>query len=537
MTISRRNLIAAAPATLLASSAIGRTVSDLTTARTGLRLLAGAYPITRDTVIRVDVALDPGAYFDLSAGATLKLLGHFSAPIGPVFIGAGRVDLSEGRTLEAYPEWWGAKPESGEDCIAALEACIAAHPVMRLGPHSYYVSRTFVIERHNRHIVGSVQRWLGPHTGTRIVLTGTGDVMRVGFLRRPGIINDFLQGVMVSDLQLTRARPATGTGHDAPAGLRLRYVLYADISRVWSTESINGFAIGGAVRTYLRDCSAFRSLRGGTPIFRGFACDGSLEIGAAGGNASLYLVDCNASTGGEPPLSESVGLLLEGAFADTFTTNFETSAIAVGVRLSGQAATLSPQKRRSGHANVRIVSAVLDQCTDVGIDVKNTSDYALIEFTDPYVASAPGARAAMLFENVRGLTTVRGGQFLGWTSESAAGIIANNSEGLDFDGLKLLQFRAPARFSNCSDLSLGLSINQPEGNSDGPAILLTDCGHALVKARVKGSPSAFTSGVMVAGNRTLSVDVIASGIREGTVGGLQRRVVTNQVQAHAVRAN
>jgi hypothetical protein len=535
VTISRRNLIAAASTSLLASSAVGSSVSDLEAAKSGLRLLPGAYAITRNTVIRVDVALDPGASFSIAAGATLKFLGHFAAPIGQVFTGPGRVDLSEGRTLEAYPEWWGARPESGQDCIAAMDACLAAHPIMRLGPHSYFVSRTLVVERHNRHIVGSVQRWLGPHTGTRIVLTGTGDVMRIGYLRRPGIINDFLQGVMVSDLQLTRDKPATGTGHGAPAGLRIRHALYADICRVWSTESINGFAIGGAVRTYLRDCSAFRSLRGGTPIFRGFACDGSTEIGAAGGNASLYLVDCNASTGGEPPLDECVGLLLDGAFADTYAANFETSGIAVGMRLSGQAGTLSRAKQRSGHANVRIIAPVLDQCTDVGIDVRDTSEYALLDFSDSYVASAPGARAAMRFENVRGQTTVRGGQCIGWTSESAAGIIANNSEGLDFEGLKLLQFRTPTRMTNCRDLSVGLSINQPEGKSNLPAIILTNCEDALVKVRIKGSPSAFSSGIAVTGTRTHSVNIISSAIRESTVGGVDRRVITSDTPSNAVR--
>lgn len=534
MTISRRHLITAGPASLLAAGSTAQTIANRIETSDGLRLAAGVHQIARDTVIRGDVVLDPGARFVIAAGATLRLLGHFAAPIGPVFSGPGRVELAEGRTLEAYPEWWGAEPESGRDCITAMEACLAAHPIMRLGPHSYYISRTLVIEKHSRHVVGSGQRWIGPHTGTRIVLTGTGDVLRIGTLRSPGVINDFLQGVMVSDLQLTRSAPANGSGHEAPAGLRIRYALFADVSRVWSKESINGFAIGGAVRTYLRDCNAFRSVKGGSSVFRGFACDGSIEIGAAGGNASVYLVDCVASTGGEPPLTESVGLLLDGAFADTYASNFETVGIAVGIRLSGQVATLSTAKRRSGHADVRIVAPVIDQCTELGIEVRDTSDHTLIDISDAYVACAPGSRAALSFSRARGQITIRGGQLIGWTSQSAIGILAEQSEGLDFSGIKLLQFRKPVRLTACRDLSLGLAVNQPEGSGDGPAVSLTDCAEALVTTRVKGAPGSFTAGILIAGPKTRALNITPSAIREDTVGGNDRRVTTSGVPTSAV---
>ncbi len=534
MTISRRHLIAAAPASLLAADAMTQTIGDRPEAATGLRLTAGLYPITRDTVIRGDVSLDPGARFTLAAGATLKFLGHFEAPIGPVFSGPGRVELAEGRTLEAYPEWWGAQPESGVDCIAAMEACHAAHPIMRLGPHSYYISRTLVIDRHSRHVRGSGQRWVGPHTGSRIVLTGSGDVMRIGSLRQPPTINDFLQGVMVSDLMLTRAGPASGSGHDAPAGLRIRYTLFADVSRVWSTESINGFAIGGAVRTYLRDCTAFRSVKSGSPVFRGFACDGLADIGAAGGNASIFLVDCNASIGGEPGLTESVGLLLDGAFADTFASNFETASMAVGIRLTGRASALSADKRRSGHVDVRILAPVIDQCTDVGIEVTDTSNHTLIDISDPYVAAGPAARAAMLFNGARGQTTVRGGQLIGWTSRNAVGLFGNESEGLDFSGLKLMQFKAPVRLTKCRDLNVALAINQPDGGNNGPAVVLADCAETLVATRVKGAPRSFTAGISVTGGETRSVDVKVAAIREDSVGGAERRVMFSGVPNGAV---
>ncbi|MEO5774417.1 MAG: hypothetical protein ABIQ32_09920 [Sphingomicrobium sp.] len=533
LPVSRRHLLAASPATLLAADAIAQTLGD-PGPQGVVRLQPGVHQVNRDTNIRSDVIVEPGARIAIAAGARLTLLGDFSAPIGHVFTGSGTVDLSRSRIIEAYPEWWGANPENEADSAAALEFCLAAHPVMQLGPHSYYISRTLVVDRSNRHIRGSGQRWIGAGTGTRLVLTGDGDVMRIGTLKRPGSINDFVQGVMVSDLQLTRARPPSGSGHDGAAGMRMRHVLFADISRVDSSENVNGFALGGAVRSYLRDCSAFRSVHGGSTVFRGYACDGHVEIGAAGGNASIILIDCNARTGGNPPLSECVGMLMDGAFADTTVTNFETGSVAVGMRLSGDASRLSESKRRSGHADVRILAPVLDQCTNVGIEISDTSDYTMLDISDAYVASAPGSRAAMSFDRVRGLTTVRGGQLIGWTAPGAVGIVATASEGLDISGVKLLQFTEPARFTRCRDLALDLAINQPEGKGRGPAVLLVDCGETKVAARIKGTAGAFAGGVRVTGSATRAVSVDAGSVRPESVGGGQNRVALTGVPSGAV---
>jgi len=122
----------------------------------------------------------------------------------------------------------------------------------------------------------------------------------------------------------------------------------------------------------------------------------------------------------------------------------------------------------------------------------------------------------------------------GWTSQSAVGILAEQSEGLDFSGIKLLQFRKPARLTACRDLSLGLAINQPEGGGDGPAVSLNDCAEALVTTRVKGAPASFTAGILVAGARTHALNITLSTIRDESVGGNNRRVVTAGVPASAV---
>lgn len=530
MNLSRRNLLAVTPAAALMSQSTAVAQGTIDGAG-GLLLRAGTHKVSGNRLIKGDVVLEPGARIELAPGSRLSILGDFAAPISQVFFGNGTVDLNQSRAIEAYPEWWGAVPEDGAaDCAPAIQACIAAHPITRLGAHSYFTGRTLVVDRSNRRIIGSGQRWTGPGGGTRIVLTVAGDVLRLGTVRRPASVNDYPQGLLVSDLQLTRSRPASGGGHEAASGLRARFVLMSEITRVDSAENVNGFAVTGAVRTFFRDCSAFRSPAGGDRArqFRGFACDGNTDIGLAGGNASLFFIDCNARTGGNPKLDENVGMLLDGAFADTLVSNFETAAVAVGIRLSGKASALPRPKQRTGFIDVRIVGPILDQCTQAGIEVSDTSDHALIDITDPYVAVAPGARAALSFSQSRGLLTVRGGQLVGWADQDLAGVEAIASDGLDLSGLKLLNLRRPVRMNRCRDLNLDIAINLPDGGAGGPAVHLNDCGEGLVKARVKGASGAFPAGVLVSGAQTGALSIDAAGISPVAVGGAAARLKTDR---------
>ena len=78
----------------------------------------------------------------------------------------------------------------------------------------------------------------------------------------------------------------------------------------------------------------------------------------------------------------------------------------------------------------------------------------MIDIADAYVTPAPGARATLSFERVRGLVTLRGGQLLGGLSPDTPGVLASDSEGIDIAGLKILDHRQPVRMSRCRDRSL-----------------------------------------------------------------------------------
>jgi hypothetical protein len=468
-------------------------------------LNAGVYRVASNLTVKGDLVLQPGACIEVAAGCTLAVLGAFLAPVSPVFLGAGRVDLNRSRTPVAYPEWFGAvSGASAVDCLPALRACLAAHPVMALRPADYWISDTFVIDRPFVRIWGSGHRGTDSVQGTRLLIqSATADVVRVGAAQPPGSVNAFLQNVDLRWMELGRTVPTDPRGR-LPAGLRVQYVLFCHFEGLSAREHSVGFQVTGAVRTRLRDCVAFRSITGrsGGPFY-GFRLGGTEAIGLAGANGSVFVDDCNVSIGGAPDLTDSVGLLLEGGFADTFVTAFEATSLATGIRIDGQTALLGGRER-SGHANLHLRSPVIDQCLSCGIDLRDTSPFALIDITDPYVAVAPWADAAIRLGGCQGVMTIVGGQLIGRSAARNAkvvGLSALRSSGLDATGLKIADFANPVSFEECTGFRIQGQVHNAmnsggSGNSAaGAAVLLKECRQGMVQMRISGLAGAFETGV------------------------------------------
>ena len=73
----------------------------------------------------------------IASGKTLQINGTFSAPRITCFMGEGAAAFGAGACVEAYPEWWGARPDSapgmhgtiavsGTDCTSAINAALLA---------------------------------------------------------------------------------------------------------------------------------------------------------------------------------------------------------------------------------------------------------------------------------------------------------------------------------------------------------------------------------------------------------------------------
>ena len=545
--VSRRALIGAIPlAQILTSTGAARgafpqgggevrLLADLPALNhSGVALPAGRYSVASDLTVTRDIMLMPGAAIRIERGATLTLAGDFSAPRSTVFEGPGLVDMNRSRVPTAYPEWWGAAPGNGAvDSLPALEACLAAHPRTQLASADYYISRTWKIATPHRVICGGGKYWHGPNQGTRIIVnSGVLDVMQVGPDRKPGGPNDFLQRVEIRSLELARTLPPVpptpGKEILAPSGLRVQYVLNCTFENISAPEHSTGYTVSAAVRSFFRGCEAFRSAPAQTQandVFIGFHLNGYADSDLAGGNASVYLIDCLVSTGGAPPLVRSVGASLDGAFADTFLINLETSAVGIGIQAFGVARHPSASLRKTGNADLHIIMPILDQCGDAGIELVNLSNYALVDLVDPYVAVAAGGSAAIRMRDCGGQTTIAGGQFLGWGDAEhggeAAGVACGNVDGLGLEGLELLGFGRPVMLDGCTDFDLEVAINNPDQPASQSAVRLVGCERGFIRPRVKGLASGFPVGIELSGrgNRYLSIDcsgIFPACIRGGT---------------------
>lgn len=530
--LSRRSLVhglsagtlGAVAAPTVAQSSPPSSGSSLSADSGAVILAAGRHVVSTNMTVRADVLVMPGATIDVAAGKMLTFIGDFQAPVAPVFTGAGQVDLNRSRTPVAYPEWWGARRDDGSaDSLPALRACLNAHPHMALGACDYYISSTWIIDKSHRRIWGSGKNWRGPNEGTRIIVTNNiDDAILVGTDRAPPHVNSYLRSVDLRWLEATRSQAPAG--RRAACGLRLSHVLDCHIEGVSATEHATAFYFRGVVHSHVRDCQAFRSAKGSGAGagFRGFHFDGRHDIGLAGGNASLFVQDCNATIGGAPDLDDAVGALLEGGFADTFLTQFETSAIADGIRVDGMAGSVEPRLTKAGHVNLHIMLPVIDGFSGVGIAIRNVSEYGAIAIVDPYLGAARGCNAGISIVDSGGAATISGGQLLGWldgeANGSAVGFQLRNADGLQTYGTAIVGFRHPMTVDRCRNLGIDVMINNPDQRASQAAIVLNDCSVSRITARIKGKRNIFPAGLSIGGaGSRLVVDV--SGIDEEAIAG------------------
>jgi hypothetical protein len=507
--------------------------SQLQTATAPVTLQAGDYSISQNVTLGHHLTMLPGATITVPAGVTLKLISSLDAAITQLFKGAGLVDLNKSRIATAYAEWWGAKSNDGTfDNKGPLSAAVAGHPNVELLAADYFINSTWKIAQSHRTVRGAGPRWSPGSQGTRIVLQGgSSHVMQVGTDTKPsGAIENFVTAVHVSNLSLWRSAapvsPAAGQEANGPSGLRAQYLLYCQFEDVQAPEHSIGFSIAGCVASQFRRCTAFRSTAGsgtGNNIFFGFYLNGHVNIGLAGGNASVYLIDCAASVGGAPPLSSAAGMLLDGAFVDTFVIRFETTTIAKGIVAFGVSASTDPALRKAGNLDLHIHMPILDQCSDRGIEMGNLSNYAAVELIDPYVALAPGALAALHLHDGGGNVTLSGGQFIGYGNNEAGGVglglLAEAQKGIRAVGTKILGMARPVGMNACTAFDIAVDVSNPDQNASQAAIRLEGCDRGRIVSFVRGKAGAFPQGVSLVGTGNGHVFIDATGLDPASLTG------------------
>lgn len=462
---------------------------------------SGRLSVERDRLIRGTLTIAPGAGIDISPGAVLRVLGDVVAPATQVFSGDGLVDLTGSLVEFVRPEWWGAKPNDPSiDCEPAIAKALRAHIGVQLAACDYYLARPLRISLTNRRLTG-VGRAKDAH-GTRLVLQSDSEaVIELGSEPAPPTINEYARGVELRFLDLVRDRaPRIVADGSVPAtGLRIRHVLDAKCEGLRVNEHSICFDVKGAVRTFLRDCSAFRSTpaaAGAADRFVGFLLDGREPPISTGANASLFMIDCHAYLGGRPGLKEAVGCEMLGAMSDTFIVRFETTSLDKGIALDGAAGAMSKSQLRNAQIDVHIDSPVLDQCRVAGMAISGMGSDAMIDIRGAYVGLGAAGSAALSITTSGGAISVIGGQFVAARDvREAGGILLDDASGVDVVSTKLLGMGRPAVLRRCRNSRIDVAVGT--GGEDWPqsAVQLSASQRIRVACQVFGDKGHYAAAV------------------------------------------
>ena len=440
----------------------------------------------------------------LDSTGTVTFRSPISAPLGRIFRGGTYVFNC---VITGYPEWWGGgTSESGGPAVGvtnqtAIMACYTACHTTQLQVGTYLTSGTIYLETSGRTLRGAANYWNpSGYNGTRIVILSASD--DVIFLRTDTLSTDnttFVRNVRIEYLQLTRS---SGSGAAAlSVGLRTYKIIFCEFHKIRSAEHYRPYYISGNIACSWSDCQAFGSigLKDATAVWSGYYFDGSASIGLAGGNASVYLHSCSASTGGATLTLARYGFHLTGKYVDTFIIEPESARIEVGVYLEGDLADPG-----NGQQDVHIYMPIIDVFRDAAIRVKDQKPRGMVEINGGYCAPWAGASATASacidFVNARGQSSVSDFECVCWPLPQTIGLqIDSTSRGVSVTNYKIAESETPVVINGDFNLVQATTFLGSETGSE--VISITGDRNVVGIGAWGDVAAAFTDGVNVSGDR------------------------------------
>ena len=466
----------------------------------------------------VNLQVSNEGIINIANAVTLTINGCFDAGVYQVFscTGTGKVVFNSQFTSVGYPEWWGAITNTSVDCLAAMNACVLACTVTQLQAADYFISNTLKIQTRTRTLRGMGFNYLGndSSSATRVIVaSGTVNCIQMGPDTEPaGGINDFLTDVRVENLQATRS--IAPIINSSCSGILNQYTLYSYIDKVKAAENQIGFHLGGCVQAHTTDCYAFRSTAGtgaGTDLFYGYYINGlDYDIGAAGGNASIYFDVCNATSAGSAP-SNSIGFYARNNFTDCYISNCETNSTAYGIYVDGNGLTT----QQYGNNDLLITAPVIDVFTIAGIRFNNISKFGSVSVNGGYCAPAGGAGpiAGLYFTSSLGQVSISDFQIIGNSSSSCTGITAVTARNIESRTQIIDCNTSPISLTGVEN-SRFLDHVTNYGNSTSSAVvtLASDCYRNYFLVFATGKASAFTLGYQGVGTTNVHNELNCTGL-------------------------
>lgn len=507
----------------------------------GISFPAGSYIIGDNLALACVVSIEPGAMLTIAAGKTVSFNHGVYAGVYRIFAGTGAVTINPAFTSTGFPEWWGAVANTGADCLAGMQSCIAACPITQLQAADYYVSTSLIVTMSRRTIQGVHGQFGAVGDGaTRIVVYG-GSAHTLIVQGPNSTIGNYITQFYLRDVELTRTEApvpvAAGNEASSPSGLWMKWCIFSYIDRVRCSEHQVGFSLQGTVQTHLSNTYSIRSLAGtgihtANDTWWGYWLNGSNDIGAAGGNASTYLTDIgggNASTA----LVSSVGLRLDHGFVDTFVLRPEFACCTDGIKITGSAPD-GPTLQKTGNVDLRIVDAVIDGFLSTGITIAQTSGWSSIDISGGYAAPAgTGSPIACIYApSCAGMINISHFQGVCWPgSTNIFGLYATDSAGITCRDNQWLDSQRPVALVNCTQCAVSDQIRNMGQNAAEGAVYLSGCSRCVIAPSVSASTTYFPKGIEMAGSANAYCELNLSGIAPSSIsGGSANKLVSNGVQ-------
>jgi hypothetical protein len=406
----------------------------------GLIIPAGTYLVSTNVTFVTPVIMNSGAILNIATGVTVTFTGGFQAGVYRVFniTGTGEVVFNWQNLTVGYPEWWGAAAKNTVNSYAGITACLKACKVTQLSSGTYLTDDTIKIIYANRVLRGTGENYVNAEEVTRLLITsGTINTLQVGPDNNPGGVAFFLRGIVVENLYV--ARNTAPVISSVCTGLIAKFTVSTQLNNVKSAEHIYSFQFIATVGLIAFNCKANRSAAGtgaGTDLWFGYYINGLINVGFAGGNASIYLNYCSAGCNITAlQTNNSAGFYMNGGFSDTFLESPETVTCNVGIIVEGDAST----SNLGSNLDLMIRNPVHDQFGTWGIYFNNINRFGSAIINSGYYGASSTSQFGVYVNDCLGAVTIQAGQFVMANAITANAIAIDNSDGVIVDNAQILE--------------------------------------------------------------------------------------------------
>jgi hypothetical protein len=493
--------------------------------------------VTANTIIPATIATSVlnGAIITIATGVTLTFNGAFNAGVYKVFncVGTGSVVFNPQYTAEGFAEWWGAAGGGGTDSAPAINAAIIALLKVQLMGADYFCSQTINIKLPHRELCGVGYSYASTTDQvTRILATsGSINTIQIGPDSKPATINDFQKQNALRNVYVGRSvAPVISS---SCSSILNQYTLYAQLENIKVDESIYGIQFVGTVYTNATNCQAVRvtgGSGGGTDLWYGYYINGSVDIGAAGGNASLYLNYCIASCNNVALIaSGSTGFYANDKFSDVYMESPETATCTTSIVVLGNAS----QTLHASNVNFMIKNPISDQFTAYGIFIKNVNDFGSISISGGYYSPKAGAIACLYIQDSNGSVRIDGGQFVMISAPTAFGITLDTTSNAIIDKPQILESSTSGvnAINAVSCYIAPVCKNYQNTLATATVQFVSGCNANYVAPFVNGDPNIAALGVQFIGATNGRNEINCTGLNSSAIlTGSANKLIINGVQ-------